>query len=520
MRRSDYQSTVMIMISLALVTLTGYVRQAVIAYSLGADRVADIYLVAFAIPEFMIIALPIVFSPVIIPFFLQIRQQQGPAQAWRWGERVSTWMMASLVAVTIVGGLAAPVFIGWLSPGFNPAEREQALRTFYRMLPALPLIGASVLVGSFLQAYRRFNWQILTTAVYNLVFVLALLLLPMPDLLERAGWGVAAGALIALLFQLPLFLRLRQVELGQAAQPGDRPVELAEALGMIGWMAAGYGAHHLILFIDRAMATALGAGSAAVLSYGYHLALAVGQLSGLSVSTAIFPGLSEKVGSQDLDSARSSITNGMALVWALALPASLALVALRIPIVQLLLEHGAFASNATQVVGAVLGVYAFAVLADAMCQPLWRVVYATRSGPATLVINSIQTVIRVSANLLLIPRYGVYGLALSAVIGLSVQVLILAYYSARTIGWRVLPGGWGFAAKVAISGGIAFIITVLSVQWFAMIQPGLPALVVLVIHGILLIGVYGILSVLVFKLFRRVEDAPNGKSLFSFIRIK
>ena len=72
----------------------------------------------------------------------------------------------------------------------------------------------------------------------------------------------------------------------------------------------------------------------------------------------------------------------------IAFPASLALVVLRIPIVQLLLEHGAFASDATRAVGGVLGIYAFSVLADALCQPLWRVVYATRSGPAALVINS------------------------------------------------------------------------------------------------------------------------------------
>lgn len=512
----------MIMASLALVTLTGYIRQAVIAYILGADRVADIYLVAYAIPEFIMIALPIVFSPVIIPFFSQIRQQHGSAHAWQWGQSLSSWIMFFLIFITLVGGLAAPVFIGWLSPGFSPAEREQALQTFYRMLPGLLLIGASVLVGSFLQAFRRFNWQVLTTAVFNLVFMAALLLLPAIDPLERAGWGVSLGAGAALLFQLPLFLRLRQAELEHAGQPVESTVRLAEALGMVGWMAAGYGAHHLILFIDRAMATALGAGSAAVLSYGYHLALAIGQLSGLAVSTAIFPGLSEKIGSQDMDSARSAISYSMALVWAIAFPASLALVVLRIPIVQLLLEHGAFASDATRAVGGVLGIYAFSVLADALCQPLWRVVYATRSGPAALVINSIQTLIRVIANLLLIPRFGVNGLAWSALIGLSVQVLVLAVFAARKITWRVPPGGWAFAMKVAASGIIALIVTALSLQWFEKFQPQLPVIVILMVHGSLLVGLYGILSVLVFKIFRRAEGALNGygKSFIRFIKIK
>jgi len=518
MQRSDIHSTIIVMIALAFAILTGFIRQIVVAYTLGAGRTADIFLIAFAIPEFVFVAMPIILTPVIVPLFSQIRQKYGEGVAWLWGGKLSGWILLILLGITISVGLSAPIFILWLSPGFNAGERAQTVQIFYRMLPGLLLMGMSALVGSLLQVYRKFARPVLTTAVYNLVFIAALIFLPLEDPLSRAGWGVTLGAAAAMIFQIPLLWRIRPENILVADGTVIDQKTIREALLLTGWMAAGYGANQSILFFDRALATSLGAGSAAVLNYGYHLALSVAQLSGLAVSTVMFPGLSEKVGAQEMDEAHRSINHAMGLVLGLALPTSLGLVLLRTQVVQVLLEHGAFQAEATQAVSTVMAIYAFAILADALCQPLWRAIYTQRSGKIVLGVNSIQTIVRVIADLLLIHRFGYNGLAFSALIGLNLQVTLLIAFVSRRLAWKISRRSLIVCGKIIIAGSGAYIVTLAVKTWLRNSIPKFPPIYNLLILGVMLLTIYVTLVMGVFNLFRRNEETAYDKHQIKLIK--
>ena len=270
-----------------------------------------------------------------------------------------------------------------------------------------------------------------TTVEYNLTFVATLLAAPLVWPVGRAAWGVTLGAAAALVLQLPLLWRHQTSEVS-----GDfrSLTSVGQVARLAGPLAAGYAAHHVILFVDRAMAIALGVGSAAALNYAYHLALAVGQLSGLAVSTVLFPRLAEQITGGDVSGARTSLAGALRFVVAVGLPTTGGLILLRTPLVRVLFERGAFDSAATAAVSGPLAWYSLAVLADALCQPLWRVVYARRSAWTVLAVNGLQTGIRLLGNLALTPVLGYNGLALSAAIGLSVQAGVLGWLVRRWMG--------------------------------------------------------------------------------------
>jgi len=422
------------MSSLTFATLTGFARQAVIARALGASRVADSYLVAFALPEFVIIALPIILTPAFIPLFARIRQFNGETYAWHFALRIAQALGLFLLVLTVIAAFAAPYYLTWMSPGFTHIERDKTLSALYPMLPCILLMGMATLVSSILQCYRQFFRPVLMTAIYNLAFIAALVFLPITQPLIRASWGVTIGATLSLLSLLPLIKKWLPTQtiqpVSQVSQTG-----LREWLTLTGPLTLGYAVHHLILFIDRAMATALGAGSAAALNYADHLTMVVVQLSGLAVSTVLFPNLADQVAGGDITLARRSLASALSLVWKIALPASAGLILLRTPLVRILFEQGAFDQQATGLVSAPVIWYSMAVLADALCQPLWRAVYAKRAGWFVVVINSLQTGIRLVANLALTPWLGYIGLAISAVIGLVLQVACLLWWAKNQFGF-------------------------------------------------------------------------------------
>ena len=466
MRREDYRATLIIMSGLAAAALTGFVREASLAYQLGVGRATDIYLIAFTIPEFVFTALPIVLVPAFLPLFADLRLRVGEAGAWRFGGRVAWALLALLVGLTALVGWSAPLTLRWLAPGFDGSQRAQATQALSLMLPALSLMGGATLAGAILQVYRRFARPALATALYNLTFVAALIGLPLASGVGRAAWGVTLGAAAALALQLPLLWGHRPSSRG--ARQGDSagqpvPIGLAGLWRLAGPLAAGYAVHHIIYFVDRAMATTAGSGSVATLNYAYRLALVAGQLSGLAVSTALFPRMAEQAAGDDLAGLRSSLAGALRFVWMVGLPASGVLIVLRTPLIRVLFERGAFDRAATAAVGDVLGWYALAVLADALCQPLWRIVYARRRAWTVLAVNGLQTGVRILANLALIRHLGYNGLAISAVLGLAIQAAVLGYLARRSLGAYLTAQWWKGALRVvaaavlglAAAGGLA-----------------------------------------------------------------
>ncbi len=460
MRHEEKRATLIVMVGLGATVATGYLREAALAYQLGVGRSADIFLIAFAVPEFVITALPIILSATFIPLFAAIRQRAGEGHAWRFGYQAAGGLLLLLLGIVVVAAWGAPLYISWLAPGFGPWEQVQSVRALYRMLPAIVLMAGANLVTAALHVYRRFARPALASATNNLVFVAALLGLPLAWAVGRAAWGVTLGAASALLVQLPLLWTLRpgwrKVKAKEDAREELYPT-IRDLVRLAGPLTAGYAVHHAILLVDRAMASTLGAGSVATLNYGYRLALVVGQLSGLAVSTAMFPGMAEQADRSDDAGLRASLAGALGLVWAIGVPACTGLVLLRVPVVQVLFERGAFDQEATAAVSDVLRWYAPAVLADALCQPLWRVVYAWRRGRAVLAVNALQTLLRLTGNLILMPRFGYDGLALSAAMGLSVQLLVLLWFVRRRLGNYLALQWWRRAVRVIAATGCALV---------------------------------------------------------------
>jgi putative peptidoglycan lipid II flippase len=380
------------------------------------------------------------------------------------------------------------------------------------MLPSLSLMGLATFASTALQVYRRFLRPAFLTAVYNVTFILTLLFLPGYSIYERAALGVTLGAAAALVLQIPVVWWFRPVpqarqSLTQAStSPGDTG-DTGQLISLAAWFSAGYAAHHLILFIDRAMATSLGAGSAAALSYGLHLALAVGQMSSLPVSTVLFPQLAEEIGRGDELQARRSLIRALKSIWMIALPASAGLIILRQPLVEFLFARGAFDQAATQAVTPTLIWYGLAVMVDALCQPLWRVIYAQKRAPLVLKVNGLQTVIRIICNLLFSMLWGYIGLAISAVVGLSVQLLVLSWLAWRSLGkFSEIRWGRDFAWPLLACTAASIVVGLLAAR-----QPLAAPIVLLMISGAAGSMVY--VSVLLAPNFKRIGRTSQVPSM-------
>ena len=252
------------------------------------------------------------------------------------------------------------------------------------------------------------------------------------------------------------------------------------------------------------MATTLGIGSVASLNYAYRLALVVGQLSGVAVSTAVFPRLSEQASTKDEAGLKSSLTGSLGLVWMIGLPATCALILLREPLIEILYEHGAFGQESTYAVSEVIVWYSVAVLADAMCQPFWRIIYAWRRVWTVSAVNGSQTAVRILCNVIFIRYFGYIGIAISAMVGLTLQMLVLGWLAQRRLGSSFIYQWWRDARLVILASLLASIgIVLISKQFLSA-----PAAVNLLVSGML--GGFIYLLVIGSTNWRKISSGINA----------
>lgn len=470
MQREDYRSIIIVILGYSAATLTGLFRQSVIAQYLGVDRAADIYLIAFALFEFVFIALPIVLYPAFIPLFTESRVRFGERAAWKLAEQTALGLSLLMLLLTLVIGLGATVFTRLLSPGFSSSDQALTVQAVRLMLPSICLMGLATLSSAILLVFRQFLPPAIMTAVYNTTFAIALITLPVDSLIERASWAVTIGAVVALLFQIPI-LRNYYIKSNSStpypdlsSKSKESPIHVNQVARLAGPLSAGYAVHHFILLVDRAMATMLVAGSVTALFYANHLALVIGQLSGWAVSMVLFPRLTEQISKNDLDGARTSLAEALHLIWMIALPASIGFIIFRDSIITILFERGAFDQVAKVTVSPLVVWYCLAVLADALCQPFWRVIYAQKRSWTVLGVNGLQTIIRLIGNIIFMNLIGITGLVLSATLGLTLQALILGWLVYRSLGtfwttewWRgVRRTVYAAIAAACVTGFLAY----------------------------------------------------------------
>ena len=485
----DNKHYLVVIFSLLVSMVTGYLRQTSIAFVFGVNQDTDIFLISYTIPEFVFVALPIILTPAIIPFFIKARKTYGDLIAWSFVKKIFYFVTVSLLFFISLIFLFKETILNLLAPGFTTEMIFVSNKILLIMLPGIFFMGLAVLMGSFLQVYKKFARPILMTAVYNVVFIAALFLFPDQNSLIRASWGVTLGSFFALLLQIPLFLHYIPKKIDHSKSNINHS-EWLNTLKFTAWLSVGYLTHHLIYFIDRSMASTLGDGKVAILNFAYHLALSVGQISGLAVSIVVFPNLTEKISDNLITLANRELSKALKYVVSLSVPITVGLLLFRNPLVRLLYEHGEFSSAETLNVSNVLIFYAIAVFFDAVCQPFWRYVYAIQKGFVVFGVNLAQTAVRIAANFLFIQIIGYNGIALSAVLGLIVQMFILGQFIKHKYKFLMEKEDQIFILKILISSIFSASIIHFSVRPLMIGFSTLPFLVVAGALFVVLIGFF------------------------------
>jgi putative peptidoglycan lipid II flippase len=422
----------------------GLLREIVKSNMFGATPLLAAYTVAVLVPMtlFNLISGGEMVSSSLVPVFSDYADKEKRPELWQLASSFLTLVVIVLSIVVILVEYFAPQ-IAWLAGARNFEDPRLLPITVELMRLATPAVlflsVASILTGMLL-SLKRFTLPAFTTAVFNGTIVVVALL--RPDKISSLVWGILLGSILQVLMQLP---GLRDGRLRPSLNwkhPALRRIVILYAPIVVALVV-----NQVAIWISYNLAITTGDSSVTYMAYATTLyqfplglvvtALSIATLPTLSRLATAYREAAENEAPDAIDRLndyRETLAGGLRLVIALGLPAAAGLFALAQPIIALLLQHGQFTAEDTEVTSLVLRVYLIGLGFAAVDQMLVFASYSRKDTwrPALAGVISIAVYTVVAA--LLLEPLGLLSLMVADAVKHILHTVIMYWFLRRHVG--------------------------------------------------------------------------------------
>ncbi|MEM8554123.1 MAG: murein biosynthesis integral membrane protein MurJ [Pseudomonadota bacterium] len=362
--------------------ILGFVRDILLALTLGTGPVAEAFLVAFSLPNmFRRFFAEGAFNMAFVPMFS--KRVADPEDARAFAQDAFSGLAAVLVSFTLVAILAMPLLVLAMASGFSGDVRFDLAVGFGRVAFVYILfISLAALLSGVLNALGHFAAAAAAPVLLNIILIVALLLAESgwcgagtPDIEGyRTGQFLVWGVVLAGIAQFTLlYLTTRRLGFGfTLTRPGFSP-DMRHLVAVAVPAALAGGVVQINLLVGRQVASFFD-GAVAWLAYAdrlYQLPLGV---VGIAVGVVLLPDLSRKLAASDISGSQAALSRAGEFALALTIPAAVALVVIPGPIVSVLFERGAFGPEDTAATALAVAIYGAglpAFVLQKVLQPLY-----------------------------------------------------------------------------------------------------------------------------------------------------
>ena len=420
--------------------ISGLVRDIALAYLFGASAAADLFFVAFRIPNFFRrLFAEGAFNQAFVPVLMEYKAK-GQSELRLFLGQLSGVFALTLTLVVIAGLAFAGPLAALFAPGFidQPTLFAQLTELVRITFPYLGLISLTAYAGALLNAHGRFALPAFTPVMLNVCLTLAALLglmghLQSPPIVILA-WGVLVAGVLQCLIQLPSLARLHLLPKPVVAtsHPGMKQVGhlLVPAI-----FSASVG--QINALVNTMIASTLATGSIAWLYYADRLLeLPVGLIA-VALGTVMLPHLSRLVTEEDERGFLQTVNWGFGLGLMLGLPAAIALYLLAEPLLAFL--YMSFAGSAmtafdVEMAGQALQMFAFALPGFVLVKVLAPAFFAHQDTKTPFRFALAAVVVNLIGSLATFQSLGHVGLALATALSAWTHAGLL-YVGLQRRGW-------------------------------------------------------------------------------------
>ncbi|MCL1873181.1 MAG: murein biosynthesis integral membrane protein MurJ [Clostridiales bacterium] len=500
----------LLMLTMAISRVLGYVRDSVILNKIGQNRITDIYNAAFLIPDLLFaILISGALSAAVIPVFSQYIAKGQKKEGWKTVSIAFNWIMSILLLGVILGEIFTPQLVSVIVPGFDAESAKMTVdlsRIMFLQVVFLSFAGFSMAV---LHSHKIFAPSAFANITYNLGTILGGLFLAAPIEKIWPGYGIAGfsvgvviGALTQFLVQVPALGRL---DLAYHRSFDFRQPGVKKMFALMVPIIISLSISELNIFVNINLGSFLDGGVNTAFRIAQRLMLIPTSIFGLPIAIAILPTLSAQFAQRETDDFREYSSMGIRSVLFLCLPVAVGMAVLGTPLIRFMYEFtDKFGSADTLLTSQILVYFCIGLVSYGLVHVLSRIFYSVQDTITPVIMGVVSIAVNILFSLILIRLMAQNGLALAYSLAGIINIALLLVFMRRKLGRidgrRLLISSGQMLAASAIMGVVVWLALRL-VNQFIVPSGKLMQAIELFIPTLLGMGVY----VLVAKLWKMEE---------------
>ena len=196
-QHTAFSATVLLMSTVMLSRVIGYLREAYIAYAFGAGGQTDAYVAAFTLPDWLnYILAGGTASITFISIYTRFLAEKREADAQKTFSVIITVMTTVFLLGTLAAEIFTPQFVAWMFHGFSSEQMKLCVALTRILLPAQIFFYVGGVVGAVLLSHRMFLFPSFGPLIYNAFIILGGVVAGKQFGIASLAYGALAGAII------------------------------------------------------------------------------------------------------------------------------------------------------------------------------------------------------------------------------------------------------------------------------------------------------------------------------------
>jgi putative peptidoglycan lipid II flippase len=508
------RNTAIFSILTAFSRVAGLGREILAASFFGTSGAASAFTLANLVPNLVAnLFAQAALSAAFVPVFTDLLQQGRRREAFQLASTLFWIMLIALTAITaffeIAAGVIMPLFTG---PTFGAALDTLTVGLSQVLFPVVLLLGLTGLLVGILQSYEHFTIPALAPAVWNVVIIVALVLLRHDFHGGDELYAYAIGIVIATAVQFAMALgALARIDFRLRFSIDWHDPRIRQVFILMLPVTIGLGIVNLDQFINAAFGTLVSKEAPRAIENAFRVYMLPQGIFSVAVATVLFPTLSRMASRRDPGGMRRAVGVGMRQINLLLIPAAAFMIVLTTPIVRLLYERGNFDASSTHLVSIALFWFAFSLPFGGLNLLLTRTFFAVQRPWIPTSLAALNMIVDIIVSLSLYRPLGIAGLIIGTVSANVVMTALQVYrlrigFNGRLEGAQTTMITARILLASALLGGVAWLV------WYlldSLLGGSLPAQIVSVGGA----GVAGVLVYMRAVLAMRVPEAHQVSRL-------
>jgi len=337
--------------------LLGYLRDILIAIFLGTSYLADVFFVAFRIPNtFRRLFSEGTFNAAFVPSYSS-EIVKGKSKSNKFANEVFNYLFLILLIFVLVVQIFMPTFISLIAPGFvdDNEKMNLAINLTRITIPFLMLVSLASFFSAILNSHNRFAEAAAAPIILNIVLIIILLFNKSlnDELVYYLSYGVTLAGLLQLIF-LYFFVIKHFKLIFNIKLKLSKKVKVFFNKLLPSIFSSG------VTQINILVGTIIASFQASAVSYLYYadriyqINLAI---AGIAIGVVVLPQLSKHISQKNKKKIDLIQNKALELSLFLSLPASIALLIASDEIISALFGYGKF--NKVSVLNSARALYFF-----------------------------------------------------------------------------------------------------------------------------------------------------------------